>query len=126
MKYTYDEDLYSDLYKEVFGIRPGTNNKFYTTNEDTKQKMWDNLLNESVEQAEQELERVSSSIKQFEKEILSFEADGYTRNEAIKVVVTFQSDEELNEFTDYSYICYELDLPFEYESIVRNAFMEKV
>jgi hypothetical protein len=47
--YTFDENLYSDLHKDVYGFRPLSRDEFYTSSADQQQKIWDDLL-ESLEQ----------------------------------------------------------------------------
>lgn len=43
--YTFDVDTYSDLYKDVYGVRPHYS-RFYAddTTDDERQAMWDSLL----------------------------------------------------------------------------------
>jgi len=41
-QFTYDENLYSDLYKEVYGVRP-RGGEWMTATPERKQEIWDQL-----------------------------------------------------------------------------------
>ncbi|MGW8177980.1 MAG: hypothetical protein ACWGQW_04200 [bacterium] len=42
-EYTYDAYLFSDFYKEVYGVRP-RGHEFYTASEERAQEIWDQLM----------------------------------------------------------------------------------
>lgn len=42
-KFTYDANLFSDFYKEVYGVRP-RGHEFYTASEERAQEIWDQLM----------------------------------------------------------------------------------
>ena len=42
--YTFDENLYSDLHKDVYGFRARSWDKFYDSTDAEKQRIWDDLM----------------------------------------------------------------------------------
>lgn len=42
-EFTYDPYLFSDFYKEVYGVRP-RGHEFYTASEERAQEIWDQLM----------------------------------------------------------------------------------
>lgn len=77
-QYTFDVDLYSVLYKDVYGFRPRGNawENWITASDDEKQVMWDFLLEdlEQVLAAERELEK--DNIARFENLVDSLITSG--------------------------------------------------
>ena len=63
--YTFDENLYSDLHKDVYGFRPRSWDKFYDSTDAEKQRIWDNLL----ESHEAEMKYYASVQKQNAEEL---------------------------------------------------------
>ena len=41
--YTYSDELFSDLYKDVYGFRP-RGHEFFTACPERKQEIWDQIL----------------------------------------------------------------------------------
>jgi len=64
-KYTYDSELFSDLFKDVNGFRP-RDHEFYSTNDpDVKQEIWDSYI-ASIEEENLRIELSrTESIKKF-------------------------------------------------------------
>ena len=106
---TFDENLFSDLYKEVNGVRPLSSNVFYSASKSEKQKIWDRLLVD-LEEAQQNYERE-------QKERVA--SSTLERPEAIRKFVLEQGVEFDG---DAGYICYLLDIPYEYQGEIASAF----
>lgn len=116
MTYTYDENLYSDFYKEAHGFRPGEYaiGLWKEMTPDQKQKEWDNLTAEMEAVAARTKSKREEAVLKFECEVESnISAGAATREEAVAWIV-----EELGRDKsqlDPGYICYLLGLPFSYE-----------
>ena len=71
MHYTYDNDAFSDLYKDAHSVRPHGDHPFYApgVSKDTKQKLWDNMLSAQEAALEEEREAESDAVDWFERQI---------------------------------------------------------
>lgn len=98
-----DYDMYSDLYKEVYGFRP--RNGCIPTKEDFE------FLNRELERVQKEQsEKEDKSIKAFESDIKSTMANiGCDRETAIYKII-----ESIDYNDDLDYCCYVLGLPYGY------------
>ncbi len=113
--YTYDEDIYSDLYKEAYGVRPGENvyNWWFSLNPENKQVEWDYLVKQMRQRREEELEFQKESIRVFELRIDECVAAGARdRDTAIRWMVEAEGNEDV--FEDMDYFCYMNGLPYGY------------
>lgn len=43
MAYTFDENIFSDLHKDAYGVRP-SDHEFYYASADRKQEIWDSVV----------------------------------------------------------------------------------
>ncbi len=64
--YTFSEDCYSDLYKDVYGFRP-RNTLFHDLSDDLKQEIWDDLCKQLEINIDEEAIRESVSVSEFQK-----------------------------------------------------------
>ncbi len=96
--YTFDENLYSDFHKDVYGSRPSQHDKFYTTeSSNIKQVIWDQLCvdferNQRIEELENQV-----AILEFEKYLKRF--DSYA--DAISSIVEFNDFQNPDDVEDY-------------------------
>ena len=66
MAYTFDENIFSDLYKEVNGFRP-RGHEFYSASDERKQEIWDQLLVEHEEELLNSAREDLDAQRRFEK-----------------------------------------------------------
>lgn len=67
-EYTYDDDSFSDIYKDTYGYRPWYS-EYFTADSDTKQKIWDNLILEHAKEMEAYDISQKEAIKSFNNRI---------------------------------------------------------
>ena len=110
-QYTFDFDGFSDLYKDVNGIRP-RNHQFYwdSTTDDDRQEMWDfycRELDAVIEERKRDDER---AVELFEKEIETLIGMGAKgRDGAIRWII-----DSIDHYDgDWDYVSYQLDLPYD-------------
>ena len=112
MNFTYDEDSFSDLYKDVYGFRP-RQNPFYNpeTTPEERQQIWDSLCEDlDRENKRIEEERQINTID-FEKIVQqNIKMGSVDRKTAIQWLV----DAEGDDFYDYGYMEYNYGLPYGY------------
>lgn len=85
--YTYDENIFSDLYKEVHGFRP-RNHYFWKANDEQKQEIWDSLLVEHERVVSDEEIRESQAVLDFERQVnLCISHGAKNRTEAVAWVI---------------------------------------
>jgi len=119
MQYTWDTDLLSDLHKDALGFRPSR--EFFETWEfadaDTRQAIWDDLIEELDEAMAREKEEQRLAIAEFEHRVMETIRHGAgDRKTAIRWIV-----DGLDVDGDYSYACYKLGLPFEMATELRGV-----
>ncbi len=112
-EFTYCEDTYSDLYKEVNGFRP-RNTRFFDATPEEKQRIWDSLLedldveNQRIQEAEQE------NIADFEKLVQqNIELGAGDRKTAIQWLIDAEDDVYVEGDLDYFRFLY--GLPYNYQ-----------
>ena len=87
-QYTFDMDLFSDLHKEAYGMRPGPS--FYddlqSMTDEQKQGVWDHLFDAARDRADEEHQEHLRAEAQVEKDIASMMStvSGCTREDAIR------------------------------------------
>lgn len=120
--YTYDEEIFSDLYKEVNGFRPREFCEFFGASPARKQVLWDALLVELDEVNKQEEAREKAAIVEFEELIQkNIEVGAPDRKTAIRWLVEAHCDEY---FDSASGLCYEFGLPYEYKTVFEEILAE--
>tara|TARA_R110002074_G_scaffold13412_2_gene47886 strand:+ start:55 stop:444 length:390 start_codon:yes stop_codon:yes gene_type:complete len=66
--YTYDETIFSDLYKDAYGFRPRGHN-FYTATPAEKQEIWDATILDMEAAQQAEIAREKECEKKFKDQI---------------------------------------------------------
>ena len=111
-KFTYDEQLFSDLHKDARGFRPGAT-QFNVWNDSTpadKQRIWDNLLNEMDQRFQEEKDAQAQASHDFEFRVQDLMLSGAKdRTMAIKWL-----HEAFDTNGDTNYLEYHLGLPYGY------------
>jgi urocanate hydratase len=71
MAYTYSDDLFSDLHKDVYGYRPRgwKLDDWNAMNADQKQEMWDTLCDQLEENSENEKKIEAMKVEEFKERI---------------------------------------------------------
>ena len=113
MSYTYSDDLYSDLYKDARGFRPGESGFNYWTSltPDEKQVQWDSLIREMEQRNQEEEEHQRMCISQFEAQVQHYIGMGAkVRETAIRWIL--DAEDLVDEDPDY--VCYKFGLPYGY------------
>lgn len=96
MGHTYDDELFSDLYKDAHGFRP-RGHEFYDASPARKQELWDQTLCAQRESIRMAREVEAASLREFEANVQRymdlgagdwytavrwmFDADGFERND---------------------------------------------
>jgi hypothetical protein len=110
-KFTFDYDLFSDLYKDAYGTRPRYH-RFYdeSTTDAERQEFWDWAIRDLDLEMERVAKAEAEAIESFEKAIAdSMEMANCDRATAIRYQI--QALDMENEY-DAGYICYTLGLPY--------------
>lgn len=112
-KYTYDEQIFSDLYKDVYGFRPRSH-RFYDDNAtpDQKQAIWDDLLEDLDRENREYEERRNRAITDFEALVGRTMQDNEINRAA---AIRWLMDAEDDPYMDEDYFRYTYDLPFGYD-----------
>lgn len=117
--YTWDTDLVSDLHKDAYGFR--TSNEFFEhwndADADTRQAIWNDLIEDSVRSMAQEKEAELKAIADFEKSVVNVMAVGCDRKTAIRWIV-----DGLDVDGDLSFACWKLGLPYEMTGELKGAY----
>ena len=110
-EYTFDYDLFSDLHKDAYGMRPRWH-RFYDeeTTDAERQQFWDWAIRDLDLRIEEDARREAAAIEEFEEGItLTMNVAGCDRATAIRYQMEAGGYE--NEW-DAGYICYCLGLPY--------------
>lgn len=115
MSYTYDDEIYSELHKDVYGCRPGEAGFAYwdSLTPAEKQRHWDSLvatMNEGERQRE-EFEK-EASLK-FEAKVADIIATG-ARDRETAIRWIFEAENDQYVFGDPDFFCYNYGLPYGY------------
>jgi hypothetical protein len=116
MNYTYDEEVFSDLYKDTFGFRP-RGHEFWTAAPERKQEIWDRLCGAHENEMKRYHEEQQRSINEFEELVSNTLAYGNSadRETAIRWILQTIDDQEMLEQYGSAYACYHFNLPYSYE-----------
>ena len=110
---SHDGDIYSDLYKDVYGCRPRYA-KFFSVEEfDEDFKFLSKKLNEQIEQDKkwQEKNRISFEIRINE---IMFVTNNMNREDALRILAQAEDMEEDIKFYGWERMEYEFDLGYGY------------
>ena len=132
MKFDYDDNIFSDLCKDVYGTRSparsGHLSHFYNETPENKQKIWDDLCNQLELVMAEEKAAEKKAVNLFEARIQETIALGAgNRETAIRWILEGEFGDELSHWTfDAGYACYNFNLPYsfekEFEPIVKEAY----
>ena len=112
MAYTYEENIFSDLYKDVNGFRP-RQHEFYDAKPARKQVIWDNMLTELGEVMEAEQNKRDEKVVEFEALIVrTIESGAVDRIQAIEWLRHAEDDDYMK--YDDGYFEYTYGLPYGY------------
>ena len=111
-QYTYDEDCYSDLHKDVYGFRPREGNwtSWVAMTPDEKQAQWDYLIQELGRVCEEEKAREHECIVLFEERIANTIKNGAADRET---AIRWLMDAE-DAMGDPEYMCFLVGIPYGY------------
>jgi len=120
-KYSYSDDLVSDLHKDAWGLRPtqGFWHHWGIADQDAKQAIWDNLIDDMVKNDAEEAERKKANASDFTKrikEVCKLGAGNYKT--AIKWILDADGNlEDKQCYNDAGYLCFLYGLDFKFEKV---------
>ena len=119
-KYTYSDELISDLHKDAWGYRPSEN--FYKhwdkSSPDEKQSVWEDLIDDMVKHDEEEAIAKKTKAKEFVKrlkETCKLGANNYKT--ALKWILDAEGHAIDRNSWDAGFLCYSFGLDFKYEKL---------
>jgi len=111
--FTFSDELFSDLWKDVNGYRPTQEIKdeWNARTLRQKQELWTALVDELDQQEQDRIDIQNARVASFEKQILQYEGmgDNITRSDAIRLIL---DEEGLIYEYDPEYVAYSMDLPY--------------
>jgi hypothetical protein len=119
MTYTYSDDLYSDLHKDVFGCRPGQTAWEYWMSMDAgqKQDQWDYLVDTLREQEAELREYQAKQIAALESRIqMNITLGAGDRKTALRWVLD-SFDQDSLKYYGAEQVAYDLGLPYNHPVI---------
>ena len=112
MTYTYCDDTISDLHKDAYGFRPGSNfwSWWNTASDDEKQDQWDSLIRYAEAAAQEQREHEEAGIAKMEALIAEvIELGAKDRLSAIRWL--FDGSDANG---DWDYFAWKHNLPYRY------------
>lgn len=106
--YTYDEEIFSDLHKDVYGFRP-RGHAFYSADPAEKQRIWDDLLVDLDAENQRFAEQQRQNVADFERLVAQNVKHGAVDR---KTAIQWLIDAEGDDFYDYGYMEYNYGLPY--------------
>jgi len=131
-KYTFSNELYSDLHKDVYGCRPGETGFRYWSSLDAegKQQEWDNLIATLSEMEAEKREFQAKQVEKFEARIaLTIRCGAKDRVTAIRWILDCEDQLDLK-FFGADKVAYEHGFPYnhplvdEINSVIATMFKE--
>lgn len=122
-KYTYSDDLVSDLHKDAWGHRPSEKFWFHweIADKDAKQAIWDNLIDDMVkndaEEARIKAENASNLAKRI-KDTCKLGARNYRT--AIRWILQADQLEE-DQYYEGGYLAWEFNLAYRHKKLFKLA-----
>lgn len=114
-EFTYDDDIFSDLYKDVNGFRP-RNHRYFDASPAEKQVIWDDLLVDLEREFVAQQQRQLDNIKRFEALVAQNIAYGAADREAA-IQWLFDAEDSAQVSYDPEYFKYIYGLPYSYPLI---------
>jgi hypothetical protein len=110
--FTFSDELYSDLYKDARGFRPGQSGFDYweSLTAEEKQVQWDNLVSELNQRFKEEQQEQKLAIARLEAQVEAWIKIGAGDRET--AIRWLHEAEETD--GDNDYLCYKLGLPYGY------------
>jgi hypothetical protein len=112
MKYTFDESILSDLFKDAYGYRPTAAywERWHERNDDQKQAEWEFLCKLSDEAVEEEYAYRQECIKRAEESIAKIldTVQGSTRQDAVRYLIDLYKAEDVEDLE------WQMRVPFGY------------
>ena len=126
-KYTFDEQIVSDLHKDAYGFRPKAD--FWTywnqSSDDWKQKIWDGLLEDLQVALEQDRLAHEEALEPLRAEVKkNLELGARDEQQALKWIVQSLNPTLQDLWYGGSWVCFELGLAFENAYIFNKACHE--
>ena len=114
--YSYDENIFSDLYKDAHGHRP-RGHRFYDATPDEKEVIWNDTLHALEVTIEDDKAAEVAAIETFEKNIADIEVMAGNRKTAIRWFVESLELSDGDKMYGGEYVCHSLGLPYKMKSI---------
>ena len=112
--FTYSDELFSDLHKDVHGFRP-RGHIFYVSTPAQKQVMWDSLCDQLEVNEENDIKEYVKAEADFEARITKLlSAGAQTPEIAIRWLAESLDNDFMEEFYGAEYLEYTLGLRFSY------------
>lgn len=121
MIYTFDDILFSDLYKDAYGHRPSHRYilEWHDMTNSQKQDEWDLLMSVFASNEARKKEQDEVNIEMFYDRIERMMADGAeSKEQAIRWICDAEGI-DYND-PDVGYICFQLGLPYSMENVIRG------
>lgn len=121
MNYTFDDDCFSDIYKNAYGTRPHYH-VFYDaeTTDDEKQKIWDDLMVANDRANEEFEEARNEAVDSFEKLVVeTINLGAGDRATAIRWIIIGSDFSRYDLMYGGEYCCYLFNLP---DNIYKEEF----
>jgi phage terminase small subunit len=108
-EYTFDDDCYSDLHKDVYGFRPRQTAWFSMTDAE-KQVEWDFLVNQLGRVIEEEKQQQAEAVVEFEALVVkTIESGAKDRATALNWIMDASICNG-----DWEFLCFEHGIPYGY------------
>lgn len=111
-EFTFDTEIFSDLYKDVTGVRP-RGHEFFTASDERKQEIWDFMLRQLEEEIAHQDMMDKKHEEEFDARVKSTIECG-ARDEDTAIRWLLEADDRVNaEYDDGSYVAYLYDLSYQ-------------
>jgi hypothetical protein len=125
MAYTFDDCIFSDLYKEVYGVRP-RHHEYNDATDARKQEIWEDLIvlheAEIIESAKQELD----AQRQFELRVAEVQEMGAgDRATAIRWILDAEGISAFDAMYGGDSVCYHFGMSYMFKEMF-NPFCKEI
>ena len=115
MYYTYDDNLFSDLYKEVHGFRPSSDlrTEWNARTPRQKQELWNALCDEHEEVIKREkAEKARAALALTERLELMYQLGAKTEVQALKWIMEAEEFSDIDLQYGAGYFCFHFGLDY--------------
>ena len=122
-KYTYSDDLVSDLHKDAWGHRPSEKFWFHweIADKDAKQAIWDNLIDDMVKNDAEEAKIKADNASKLAKRIKDTCKLG-AKNYRTAIRWILQADElEEDHYYEGGHLAWEYNLAYRHKKLFKTA-----